>query len=264
MKGPSSKKLLVKKKGIARVAEASGNGAAARRASGHFAKDGGATKRRGSRGRPANGRSDASHTSSSKTTVNSHPAINGYDNAALDGPAADRRLVDRCLAGDDEAWRELFDQQHHRLLASIRSMFGPGVSDANQVEEIAARVWLRVLASDMHLLDEFDVSQGCRLSTYLSTLARSSAVEMFRSDRRRRQREAVVSRPDRQGAQPSLHQMAWRVGEFLQCLTPREREFCLEVLLSRETDDGRYASTNHWQLRSRIRRKLSAFSEATP
>ncbi len=170
--------------------------------------------------------------------------------------------MDRCLAGDAEAWRELFDQQHHRLLASIRSMFGPAVSDANQAEEIAARVWLQVLGSDKHLLDEFDVTQGCRLSTYLSTLARGSAVEMFRSDRRRRRREAVASRHERQGAEPSQYQEAWRVGEFLQCLTPREREFCLGVLLSRENGKAHYTSTNDWQLRSRIRRKLSAFTEA--
>jgi DNA-directed RNA polymerase specialized sigma24 family protein len=148
-----------------------------------------------------------------------------------DGPAADRRLVDRCLSGEREAWRELFGQQHHHLLASIRRMFGPAANDVNQVEEIAARVWFALFAEQGRLLDQFDVRQSCRLSTYLSALARTTAIEMFRSDKRRRRREAAVSRLEGQACEPVQYACLWR-GEFLDFLTPREREYFNILLLN--------------------------------
>jgi DNA-directed RNA polymerase specialized sigma24 family protein len=181
-------------------------------------------------------------------------------NGSLDGPAADRRLVDRCLAGDDQAWQELFAQQHHRLLASIRSMFGRSVNDPNRVEEIAACLWYELVADKGELLNQFDVDQGCRLSTYLSALAKSTAVEIFRADKRRRRREVQVSQPELGGSLETEDQSNHRISTFLDRLTPRERGFCVEVLLNGTDSAGLYSPTNDWQLRSRIRRKLREFA----
>jgi DNA-directed RNA polymerase specialized sigma24 family protein len=187
---------------------------------------------------------------------------NDHGEAILpDGPAADRRLVDRCLSGNVEAWRELFRQQHRRLLASIRGMFGPAVTDVNKAEEIAARVWCELLVADGRLLDQFDVAQGCRLSTFLATLAHSAAIAMFRADKRRRRREAIACRSEKEASQESQHDFTRRLTEFLNHLTPTEREFCRSVLLGGGNQDRSYTTTNDWQLRSRIQRKLAAFVE---
>lgn len=204
----------------------------------------------------------AARRRAAKKRSNAQPApatVNHWDGHLSDGPAADRRLVDRCLAGDGEAWRQLFGQQHHLLLASIRGMFGSAVCDTNQVEEIAARVWYKLLVREGRLLGQFDVEQGCRLSTFFGSIAHSTAVRMFRADKRRRRREAVASRPETHSSEESQHQLASRLGEFLRRLTPRERGFFLTVLAGGDSQNGHYTCTNDWQLRSRIQRKLSVF-----
>ncbi|MBI1903243.1 MAG: hypothetical protein HYS13_19245 [Planctomycetia bacterium] len=163
------------------------------------------------------------------------------------------------MAGEKQAWQELFAQEHYRLLASIRSMYGRAVNDSNKVDEIAARVWYELMLAGGELLGQFDAGRGCRLSTFVGTVARNMAKQMFRADRRRRLREAAVARREQsEGGGP--RELAWRVAEFVGCLTQREREFCLEVLLSRDSAGERFTDANSWQLRSRIRRKLREFA----
>jgi DNA-directed RNA polymerase specialized sigma24 family protein len=72
-------------------------------------------------------------------------------------------------------------------------MLGVDRADPNLVDEIAARVWYSAISADGRLLDRFDAAQNCRLSTFLSAIARGQAVAIFRSEKRRRNREAVVS-----------------------------------------------------------------------
>ena len=48
--------------------------------------------------------------------------------------------------------RRLYAQCHEPLLLSIRIMLGPRNTDANLVDEIAARVWYALVANDGELL----------------------------------------------------------------------------------------------------------------
>jgi DNA-directed RNA polymerase specialized sigma24 family protein len=174
---------------------------------------------------------------------------------------ADRRLVDRCLSGDSRAWEELYLQFHDRLLISIRVMLGGGRADPNLVDEIAARVWYAVVADGAQLLARFQPQRGCRLSTFLAAIARAQAVAVFRSEKRRRGRELMASRAECQSPEESLETMLAELDDFLATLTPREREFCGQVLLElTDTTEQAYSSANAWQLRSRIRVKLRRFS----
>jgi DNA-directed RNA polymerase specialized sigma24 family protein len=180
--------------------------------------------------------------------------------AAPSAPMADRQLVDRCLAGDSKAWEEVYFQFHDRLLASIRNMLGAHRADPNLVDEIAARVWYAVVANDSRLLARFQPQRGCRLSTFLATIARGQAVAVLRSERRRRDRELVVSRADVQSPEESLENMLVQLDEFLGTLTRRERQFCAEILLElTDGSDGEFSQANAWQLRSRISSKLRKF-----
>ena len=176
--------------------------------------------------------------------------------------AADRRLIDRCIAGEVAAWSLLYRETHESLLSTIRSFLGRAGHDRNLVEEIAARVWYAVVKDDFSLLNRFDVRRGCRLTTFLSVLAKSETRMLFRSERRRKSREQLVSRSElagdsaRQGVMISDE-------EFIATLSPAERTFYLEVLVApserRELAEQGYSCENMWQLNYRVRKKLERF-----
>ena len=56
------------------------------------------------------------------------------------------------MAGDEQAWEQLYRQHHRRLLRTIKSLCGPETADVHLVEEIAARVWYALLRDDGQLL----------------------------------------------------------------------------------------------------------------
>lgn len=177
--------------------------------------------------------------------------------------AADRKLIERCLAGDVVAWSILYRQSHDSLLATIRNFLGRAAQDRNLVEEIAARVWYALVKNDFELLAKFDVRRGCRLSTFLSVLAKSETRMLFRSERRRRSREQLVSRPELD-SELSIGPTALVSDEdFLGTLSPAEKTFYLDVLVAsseqRQLAQQAYSSENIWQLNYRVRKKLERF-----
>jgi DNA-directed RNA polymerase specialized sigma24 family protein len=182
--------------------------------------------------------------------------------ASLDRVAADRHLVDRCVAGDAEAWEDLYERFHDLLLVSIKLMFGPRDWDPNLIEEVAARVWYAVVSNDAQLLDQFDPARGCRLTTFLATIAKSEASVYFRSERRRRVRERIASRPDEELDQGNGDWTLAELREFVTQLTPKENAFLKEFLLTPSGQNGLNghehdcSDANRWKLASRVRKKL--------
>ena len=177
---------------------------------------------------------------------------------------ADQVLVDRCRAGDDDAWAEIHAKCHSHLVKQIRYTLGERARDPNLVDEIAARVWFGLVADDGYLLERFQPGKGNGLGKYLAAIARFEVLRHQRGEFRRRRREQETqavrqsARDDRQ-----LAEMTLDVQDFLPKLTPREKEFFYRVLLG---DNGngeelQISAPNAWQLRHRIRRKLLAFLE---
>ena len=192
-----------------------------------------------------------------------HPPA-GEDGLDETGTAADRRLVQRCVAGEVAAWEELYTQCHLPLLATINAMLGHGKSDPNVVDEIAARVWYALAANDGELLSRYDPQRGARLTTFFRIVAKDETSRYFRTERRRREREAVALRERKQGLTADITPPAASLGEFLATLTPHERGFCGDYLLSAPAGSGvqRQSSlspTTIWQLTRRIHRKLMKF-----
>lgn len=168
---------------------------------------------------------------------------------------SDRQLVDRCLRNDAAAWDELYAKYHDRLVGLIRLMIRPRDGDLSIVDEIAARVWYAVCANKGRLLDRFDVSRGCRLSTFLAAIARSEAASLLRSEKRRRRREKLASRSEAiiGNADRTLELLL----ELQDSLTPRERQFVESCLVfESEPSELELSDANRWQLRHRVRRKL--------
>jgi len=183
------------------------------------------------------------------------------DNAESERLRADELLAKRCLAGEVAAWEQLYAQCHEPLLVSVRIMLGPQSSDANLVDEIAARVWYALVANDGELLARYKPDRGARLITFMRALAKDEMVRYFRAEIRRRIRELTTLReraPHRgeDGGQP-FNSLA----EFLGTLAPHERVFCGDYLLAEPSRavEQKYSRANIWQLSRRIRCKLLQF-----
>ena len=155
----------------------------------------------------------------------------------------------------------MYDRFHSSLLTSIRAFLGRAGHDTHLVEEISARVWYSLVRNDFELLARFDPARGCRLSTFLSVLGKSEARLLLRSERRRKTRECIASRPEiEQGDATCGGTLA--DDDFLATLSPRERAFYFDILVaSRAVDESTYSRQNQWQLRHRVRKKLEQFLE---
>jgi hypothetical protein len=146
-------------------------------------------------------------------------------------------------------------------MASIRAFLGRCGSDANLVDEIAARVWYSLVQSNFALLSRFNVNRNCRLSTFLSVLAKTEARAVHRSERRRRVREHAVSRSEFGSRDCNGSAVTLSEREFVATLSSAERTFYHEVLASgaAENSTAHYSKANLWQLRHRVRKKLENF-----
>lgn len=169
---------------------------------------------------------------------------------------ADRRLVDRCLSGDEHAWRDLCDRCHRPLAEVIRRQLGRRSAQEEIVQEVAARYWY-ALVIDRRRLERYDPGRGARLSTYLAHQARLETLCYLRAERRRRNRERRGPRRAKAYADAML---GVAVQDFIRDLTPREREFLEGDLLGQHVAGGaELTRANRWQLRHRVREKLRAF-----
>jgi len=214
--------------------------------------------------KPSRKRQAVSRSAPSRSTRKANPPKVSKPSPKLDpSVAADRTLIDRCLAGDVAAWSLLYRQTHDSLLATIRNFLGRAGQDRNLVEEIAARVWYALVKNDFELLAKFDVRRGCRLSTFLSVLAKSETRMLFRSERRRRSREQLVSRPELDSELSIAPNGLVSDEDFLGTLSPAEKTFYLDVLVApskeRQSAQQAYSSENVWQLNYRVRKKLERF-----
>jgi hypothetical protein len=174
---------------------------------------------------------------------------------------ADRKLVDRCLAGQPAAWEEFYAQCHGPLCTSIRIMLGRLHGDTNLVDEIAARVWYALVANDGAVLERYSPRHGARLITFMRAMAKDEICRHFRTEIRRRERElAACHKQPLSGSSDSGHAPNG-LEDFLSMLTPQEHSFCREVLLAEPAAGGEISlsSTNIWQLTHRVYEKLLHF-----
>lgn len=180
------------------------------------------------------------------------------ENSAAVG--AEHRLVDECLAGDPAAWESLFQQCHPALLTLTRLLLGTASTDGNLAEEIASRVWYALITEPQRRLAPYDPRRGCSLTTFLAGLARNEIRQYRRGERRRKAREAIASLRQEQHARQDARQIGFLMDEFVDLLTPREKQFLQGYLLSvPDARAPRFSEANIWQLRHRIQRKLRGF-----
>jgi hypothetical protein len=174
---------------------------------------------------------------------------------------AERALVGRCLAGDEEDWRTLFLQQRPRILATIGKCLGRMARDHNLMEEIAARVWLALVVKDRDRLRRFDPERG-RLGDYLGSVTYQQVQLYFRRQRRRPEVLLPEELLFRVPAPPPVASLeAFR--DFGATLAPQEQRFLAHLLgLPAEPGAPPLSAVNYRKLKQRVLAKFRAFMEA--
>jgi hypothetical protein len=179
---------------------------------------------------------------------------------------SDRRLVERCLAGDQAAWDDLYEQCQPTIISTAMAALNHR-GDAREIsDEIAARVWLQLVSNDCRVLERFDAQRGCRLQTFVAKICRYQTFNYQRAERRRRAWEVLVADSEHlecRNATASSHAYLVLPESFLASLTIREREFCEKYLFQARDlhQPPEYSPSNVRQLRCRLRRKLQAYLE---
>ena len=186
------------------------------------------------------------------------------EDASEESLQADRRLADRCLAGEVAAWEDFYAQCHDPLCTAIRIMLGHALMAililSTKLPRGYGTPWLtRTVNSWNDTLPS--MALGC---SRLCGPLRDEICRYFRAEIRRRQREfsALCERSPSDGSDSGqLAQSAMGLKEFLATLTPQEHGFCCEVLLAEPTPGGEVSRSpaNVWQLTHRIYKKLVQF-----
>jgi RNA polymerase sigma-70 factor (ECF subfamily) len=146
---------------------------------------------------------------------------------------SETELLERLLASDANAWREL-NQRYARLVTSciqrVVARFSKRVS-LDAVEEIYATYSLKLLANDKHKLRSFEPSRGNKLGTWLGMLATHCAYDYLRSVRREpsavclTEAESLTSEHHDPCESAMLSERAKLVRELLADFSDKDRQF---------------------------------------
>lgn len=101
---------------------------------------------------------------------------------------AELALLDRLIAGDEEAWRTLHARYGRLMVRCIQRVTRrfPRVVSPEDDREIFANLLLELVSRDKRKLRLFQASRGNRLSTWLGLLASHAAFDYLRALRRDR------------------------------------------------------------------------------
>ena len=148
---------------------------------------------------------------------------------------SETELLERLLASDTNAWREL-NQRYARLVTSciqrVVARFAKRVS-VDAVEEIYATFSLKLLANDKLKLRSFEPSRGNKLGTWLGMLATHCAYDYLRSVRREpssvclTEAETLTSEHHDPCETAMLSERAQMVRDLLADFSDKDRQFVM-------------------------------------
>jgi DNA-directed RNA polymerase specialized sigma24 family protein len=175
-------------------------------------------------------------------------------------------LVRRCLDGDGEAWKTLFNAYQPFVLAKVARLTGRAGRNAGPLarrradcqqdvlEEVACRVWLSLLGRDRSRLRAFDPSRGS-LATFFGLRA---AQEWYDWLRRQHARSMVPLVDEEERLAPSEEISAAEWQEVCAGLTVQERRY-LGLCLGEAGEGPPLSDVNARQLRHRVLAKFTHF-----
>lgn len=180
---------------------------------------------------------------------------------AADGDLAapERDLLARCLAGDKDAWEQLYSDQTPGLLRAARYFLGSKAS-VEAVEEINARVWYALLGNGGRLLRRYLPGETRSLRRFLAGVARCEVLRYLRAEKTRRQHELARGALETYNTPPLGMEVGSLLNEFASTLKAREIEFLEDYMLTPPHGrDSQLSATNLWQRRHRLKTKLHQF-----
>jgi RNA polymerase sigma-70 factor (ECF subfamily) len=149
----------------------------------------------------------------------------------------DSTLVERCLAGNAEAWEDLV-RQHTRRVYGICYRFTGRDSEA---QDLTQDVFLRVFRA----LGSFRASEGC-FATWLTRLTRNLLIDHYRRTRNQRITDSIEEQLPRveQGvtavARPDSQLAGREASEMLQTALARLSPELRETIILRDLQDMEY------------------------
>ncbi len=133
-----------------------------------------------------------------------------------------------CLDGEPGAWSTFVERYARVIYAAVRKTIGG--NDAELLDDLVQDVYVRLVRNDMKALRSFEPDRGASLTTWLTIIARSIAIDELR--RRRLETaslDAIASEPE-PPTDPSIrHELTIP----LEVLTERQR-----LILSMLFDEG--------------------------
>jgi RNA polymerase sigma-70 factor (ECF subfamily) len=149
----------------------------------------------------------------------------------------DSTLVERCLAGEAEAWEDLV-RQHTRRVYGICYRFTGRDSEA---QDLTQDVFLRVFRA----LGSFRAAEGC-FTTWLTRLTRNLLIDHYRRTRNQRITDSIEEQLPRveQGAvavaRPDSQLAGREASEMLQSALGRLSPELRETIILRDLQDMEY------------------------
>lgn len=146
--------------------------------------------------------------------------------------AEERLFVERLIADEPSAWRELnarYASVMHRAIGRVMARFS-GVASSDDVREIYSKLCLSLLSRDKIKLKTFDPARGLRLGSWLVRLAMQATYDHLRRIKRnpvdiRLELVEPAANDDDPFAVYWERERAAILGAMLGALSTREREF---------------------------------------
>jgi DNA-directed RNA polymerase specialized sigma24 family protein len=145
-----------------------------------------------------------------------------------------RVLVDRCLAGDGQAWNDLVRRFQPGLMSTVQRLLGKKARDAILVGDLVQEVWVLLWKNSCRLLRKFDGAKG-DLPAYLASLARQKVHHHFLAlNRKKSLHQRSLSQCQLDDLEIWEAPLDLLMEDFCPCLTPNERELVFEKALGNQ------------------------------
>lgn len=133
-------------------------------------------------------------------------------------------VLQKALAGDNQAWDELFSFLWP-VAAGVAASVIKGIGGMAMAEDIAQNVFVRLTEENARRLRLFDPAKG-KLEPYIARIAHTAAVDYLRSNAKHFRNTDISSLPDiilnESDPLPMLEE--WEMTAAFATLTPREKQ----------------------------------------
>jgi hypothetical protein len=176
----------------------------------------------------------------------------------------DRHLVERCLAGDQEAWQVLRLRHEHMVWVAICHELGPAASNAVLRDQAFGDFWLVVCAPGHRCLRNYNPAHR-PLAAYLFGVARMVARNSLRRYARKQEPVFFCALPElADGAAedtPGLALVRLQLEEFARTRAPRRRLYLETHMFRAPTPEEKaeFSPAYGRQLQSLLLREWEAF-----